>query len=1029
VAAAADLFVAPGSDLHLKAAAVAIDSGVSLASSFTNDIDGKLRPAGTQWDRGAHEFGATTAVKLESFTALAGDSSVLLEWRTASELSNLGFHLYRGPSLGGPWRRLTTSLIPGLGSSPVGARYSYRDSGLENAVTYFYRLEDVESTGKTTFHGPVSATPSSGAASNARETGSFIVYGRPERSGWRELSRSTSGVVLELTTEGFTAEPQEDGSVRLEIPGFEELEGDPSVPVLRPWIGVLSGRRAVITRVEELSVDTISLRPSGSAELEVVASQRGSVRFRRGPVRGSGSIPGLVPLEAARLLQVGFQGDTKTAQLELAPLRWDGSRGKLSLAKRLRVHLSFRGRVVEGHRERAAHRRREVAARLVTTQKGVHQIAYEAVVPGGRRGQEIPVDSLRLSRRGEAIAFHVEPNPLRFGPGSKLYFVSEGPEANPYGNELVYELELGAGRQMDRGEAAPWGENVAWYSKTTDYEENRLYQAGLLKARDLWFWDVLLAPAAKSFPFAVSELAPGPSVLTVWLQGATQFAASPDHHLRLFVNGVLESELWWDGKEPRTVELPLPPGALREGENVLRLENTGDTAAPYSMVMLDRFQVVFPRRLVAEGGKVEGSFSSSGTASVSGLGAAHLLDITEGAPRWLSGAVGSADGTFRFRAEAGRSYLAVSRNAVLSPRVQTVPAIRLRQENLAAEYLVVGPREFSTEAAPLLDHRRSQGLRVKFAALEDVFSEFGFGEPRPEAIREFLSYAYHHWQSPRLRYVLLLGDASYDFKDYLKTGVRNRVPPLMVKTSYLWTVSDPTYAAVNGDDLLPDVSIGRLPASSPGELRILVSKILAYETGGVGLGGLLVLAADNPDAAGNFPENAEEIARGVLARRPVRRLYLHQLGAAMTAEILRAFEEGPSLISYLGHGGIHLWADENVFNTSHVAGLAPQPQQPLLLTLNCLNGYFHFPYFDSLAEALLKAEGRGAIAAFSPSGLSLTAPAHRFHQLLLDALFLRGQERLGDAVLTAQREYASTGAFPELISIYHLLGDPALKLR
>jgi hypothetical protein len=149
----------------------------------------------------------------------------------------------------------------------------------------------------------------------------------------------------------------------------------------------------------------------------------------------------------------------------------------------------------------------------------------------------------------------------------------------------------------------------------------------------------------------------------------------------------------------------------------------------------------------------------------------------------------------------------------------------------------------------------------------------------------------------------------------------------------------------------------------------------------------------------------------------------------MTGEILRAFEEGPSLISYLGHGGIHLWADENVFNTSHVAGLAPQPQQPLLLTLNCLNGYFHFPYFDSLAEALLKAEGRGAIAAFSPSGLSLNAPAHRFHQILLDALFLRGQDRLGDAVLTAQREYASSGAFPELISIYHLLGDPALKLR
>ena len=149
----------------------------------------------------------------------------------------------------------------------------------------------------------------------------------------------------------------------------------------------------------------------------------------------------------------------------------------------------------------------------------------------------------------------------------------------------------------------------------------------------------------------------------------------------------------------------------------------------------------------------------------------------------------------------------------------------------------------------------------------------------------------------------------------------------------------------------------------------------------------------------------------------------------MRGEILKAFDEGVSLVSYIGHGGIHLWADENIFNTSDVRSLASQPQQPLLLTMDCLNGYFHFPYFDSLAEELLKAEDRGAIAAFSPSGLSLDAPAHRFHQMLLDELFHQGHQRLGDAVLKAQGDYAASGALSELLSIYHLLGDPALLLR
>ena len=50
---------------------------------------------------------------------------------------------------------------------------------------------------------------------------------------------------------------------------------------------------------------------------------------------------------------------------------------------------------------------------------------------------------------------------------------------------------------------------------------------------------------------------------------------------------------------------------------------------------------------------------------------------------------------------------------------------------------------------------------------------------------------------------------------------------------------------------------------------------------------------------------------------------------------------------------------------------------------------YHFPYFNSLAEEQLKVEGRGAIAAFSPSGLSLNRPAHLFHRALLLDLKLR----------------------------------------
>ena len=550
---------------------------------------------------------------------------------------------------------------------------------------------------------------------------------------------------------------------------------------------------------------------------------------------------------------------------------------------------------------------------------------------------------------------------------------------------------------------------------------------------DLWLWDLLFAPVVKSYPFDVSALAQSShaSTLSVWLQGVSDFQANPDHHVRVYVNGSLVDEVSWDGKKARRIDVELLPGILKEGENLLELENVGDTEAAYSMVMLDRYSVSYPRWPVGEDGKLEGSWSSSGVAELSGLGSgAHVLDVTAAQPRWLSETRLGSESVLRFRAESARSYLAVSPDAVLRPEVRKVRASGLKNTRNRADYLVIGPRAFLEVAQPLLELRQSQGLEVKAVSIEDIYADFGFGETTPQAVKDFLSYAYHNWEKPSPRYVVLLGDATYDFKDYLRTGVSNQVPPLMVKTSYLWTTSDPSYASVNGEDLLPDLAIGRLPAATVDEARTMVEKIVAYETGDVTLEGTAVLVADNADRAGNFEADAEEIASGLLSSRKVKKIYLSQLSRAATrSAVLDAFDEGASLVSYLGHGGIVIWASENVFNIWDVASLGPQAQQPLLLTMNCLNGYYHFPYFNALSEELVKANGKGAIAAFSPSGLSLNGPAHLYHKALLGELVLGGHERLGDAILLAQEAYAETGAFPELLLIYHLFGDPALRLR
>jgi Leucine-rich repeat (LRR) protein len=97
-----------------------------------------------------------TVTSLADFTATALETTeVRLEWQTAIELDNAGFHLWRATGKG--WKygdystviRLTARLIPAQGNSSL---YSYIDDDVETGVTYYYGLEDIDLYGQSTFH-------------------------------------------------------------------------------------------------------------------------------------------------------------------------------------------------------------------------------------------------------------------------------------------------------------------------------------------------------------------------------------------------------------------------------------------------------------------------------------------------------------------------------------------------------------------------------------------------------------------------------------------------------------------------------------------------------------------------------------------------------------------------------------------------------------------------------------------------------------------------------------------------------------
>jgi len=104
-----------------------------------------------------------SAVALARFEAFPQEQGILVEWETATELDNLGFHLYRAEAAAGPWELLNATLIPVANPGAVfGSVYTWHDADVEPGATYFYRLEDVDIEGLSTFHGPVQVTASLG---------------------------------------------------------------------------------------------------------------------------------------------------------------------------------------------------------------------------------------------------------------------------------------------------------------------------------------------------------------------------------------------------------------------------------------------------------------------------------------------------------------------------------------------------------------------------------------------------------------------------------------------------------------------------------------------------------------------------------------------------------------------------------------------------------------------------------------------------------------------------------------------------
>jgi len=286
-------------------------------------------------------------------------------------------------------------------------------------------------------------------------------------------------------------------------------------------------------------------------------------------------------------------------------------------------------------------------------------------------------------------------------------------------------------------------------------------------------------------------------------------------------------------------------------------------------------------------------------------------------------------------------------------------------------------------------------------------------------MKDFLNQAYQYW-NPQPRYLILVGDTSYDPRNYLGYGEFDLLPTKFVDTEKLKTASDDWFVDFD-DDELPEMAVGRFPAASAAEVTAVVTKIINYE-GYASLMNEVLLVSDTNDFF-NFEQASTKIAELIPENMTVNEIFRGR-SATAKSDLLDLLSQGQLLVNYFGHGSTQIWHG-NLLTYSDALSLTNSPNLPFFVSTTCLNGFFQDPYSESLAEALLKAEFGGAVAVWTSSGLTDPEDQLPLNEELIKLLFNGQGLTIGEAVMRAKQ--AATDR--DVRRTWILFGDPTLKLR
>lgn len=542
-------------------------------------------------------------------------------------------------------------------------------------------------------------------------------------------------------------------------------------------------------------------------------------------------------------------------------------------------------------------------------------------------------------------------------------------------------------------------------------------------------------------------------------------------------SGASASELFPVGKV-FTVTQSMPNQDLNHLENQMTFSNRVPDS--YSSAQIANFsanayvntvQVTYLQSLTAVENEIGFDYSGLGSTQflIDGLSAASAEDLIaweigdrhtpqEITPIFTSG--GGIDRTYQigFGLTSEHRFFVTGVENIRSPNGITLyQPSTLEPTDGDAAWLAISHATFMDDAERLADHRAEfSNLSTFVADVDDVAAQFGYGFKSSHAIKRYIQHGYDSWATP-LAYVTLIGDAHFNprhlpctqclkFPDanFFDFGITTEsfVP---VNHSYADDIqglisSDYDYSLLAGDDLIPEIGIGRLAVESAAESKNAVDKIIIYEDNLKSEAAwqkellfLHDLSKTNEPFETQSLEAGQDVPSGINVT--VDGLKTGDDADALRSRTFNTLANGVGILMWRGHGGVDTWSDSahRVLSYDDIAGLDPRivnDNKPFVsISFDCLDGHFALPGYNSLSESLLRMDrGRGAAAHFSSSGLGFISDHAVLSETMINGIYTRGLTTIGDAINYTKYVYLDSVTDRSELYSFNLLGDPAMAL-